>query len=67
MGALKTGLSHLFSRRSLWRLTKLLIILAIPMGISLLIGKIYQNWDDDPERGAIAIENGAFGENYSTP
>jgi hypothetical protein len=67
MGALKTGLSNLFSRRSLWRLTKLLIIFAIPMGISLLIGKIYQNWDDDPERGAIAIENGAFGENYSTP
>lgn len=67
MGALKNGLCNLFSRRNLWWLTKLLIILSIPMGISLLIGKIYQTWDDDPERGAIAIENGAFGENYSTP
>ena len=28
---------------------------------------IYQSWDDDPERGAIAIDKGAFGENYSTP
>ena len=67
MGVLKTGLCNLFSRHNLWWLTKLLIILSIPMGISLLIGKIYQTWDDDPERGAIAIENGTFGENYSTP
>lgn len=33
----------------------------------LVIGKIYQNWDDDPDRGALAVENGAFGESYSTP
>lgn len=67
MGALKNGLCNLFSSRNLWWLTKLLIILSIPMGISLLIGKIYQSWDDDPDRGGIAIENGAFGESYSTP
>ncbi len=67
MGALKNGLCNLFSGRNVWWLTKLLIVLSIPMGISLLIGKIYQSWDDDPDRGAIAIENGAFGENYSTP
>jgi len=67
MGAIKTSLCNLFSSRNLWWLTKLLIILAIPMGISLLIGKIYQTWDDDPERGAMAMENGAFGENYTTP
>ncbi len=35
--------------------------------IMLIIGKIYQSWDDDPDRGAIGIENGAFGESYSTP
>ncbi|HLJ01058.1 MAG TPA: di-heme-cytochrome C peroxidase [Bradyrhizobium sp.] len=29
--------------------------------------KIYQNWDRDPDRGAIAIEGGAYGESYSTP
>ena len=67
MGALKTGLCKLFSRRNLWWLIKLLIIFSIPLGIGLLVGKLYQNWDDDPARGAIAIENGAFGENYSTP
>lgn len=67
MGSHSFSLSNLFSWRSLWRLGKLLVILAIPMGISLAIGKIYQSWDDDPDRGAVAIENGAFGENYSTP
>src|SRR5690554_67604 len=30
-------------------------------------GKLYQVWDDDPDRGAIGIEMGAFGESYSTP
>jgi hypothetical protein len=67
MGVLKTGLCNLFSRHNFWKLTKLLIILAIPLGIGLLIGKLYQSWDDDPDRGAIAIDNGTFGENYSTP
>ncbi len=37
------------------------------MFITLAIGKIYQHWDDDPDRGAMAIDNGHFGENYSTP
>lgn len=67
MGSRSFSLSNLFSWRSLWRLGTLLVILAIPLGIILLAGKIYQRWDDDPDRGAVAIENGAFGENYSTP
>lgn len=48
---------------------KWLLLLAIiaSMFIALSIGKIYQNWDDDPDRGAIAIENGAFGESFPTP
>src|SRR6187402_2117117 len=37
------------------------------MLLGLALGKLYQNWDDDPERGAIALEKGAFGESYSTP
>ena len=37
------------------------------MLIALTVGKTYQNWDDHPARGAIAIENGAFGESYTTP
>ena len=45
-------------------------LLAGFIGLSFLIlaiGKTVQSWDDDPDRGAIAITNGAFGENYSTP
>lgn len=37
------------------------------MLITLAIGKIYQTLDNDPDRGAIGVENGAFGESYSTP
>ena len=71
MGALNTGLRNLFSRHNRRRLIKVLCMFSVPllvsMAVGLAIGKIYQSWDDDPERGAIAIENGAFGENYSTP
>lgn len=35
--------------------------------IILAIGKLYQVWDDDPDRGAIAVDGGAFGESYATP
>lgn len=45
----------------------LLSFVVITMGISLAIGKIYQGWDDDPDRGAIAITGGAFEESYATP
>jgi cytochrome c1 len=67
MGIHLFSLSNLFSRRNFWRLFKLLLVLAIPASISLALGKLYQSWDDDPQRGAVAIEQGAFGENYSTP
>jgi hypothetical protein len=40
---------------------------ALSMGITLIAGKIYQHADRDPDRGAIGIENGAFGEGYTTP
>ena len=33
----------------------------------ILYAKIYQNWDTDADRGAIAISGGEFGEDYSTP
>jgi len=47
-----------------WPLLSAIIALML---IALAVGKSYQNWDDDPDRGAIAIENGAFGESYATP
>ena len=33
----------------------------------IVIAKIYQNWDADSDRGAVAIDGGAYGESYSTP
>ncbi|MFL0800268.1 MAG: ribonuclease E [Agarilytica sp.] len=63
-------LFHFLIERIKQRL-KLIAILtagtAVCMVIALGIGKIYQNWDDDPDRGAIAIESGAFEESYGTP
>lgn len=45
----------------------LVLAVIILMFIALSIGKTYQRWDDDPQRGAIPIEQGAFSEDYSTP
>jgi hypothetical protein len=65
MGVL--GLRRFFPRALLWLIVKLLVVALVLMAISLALGKIYQGWDDDPERGAVAVENGAFGEGYATP
>jgi len=51
----------------LQRFWLLLAGIVLAMFIALGIGKIYQSWDKDPDRGAIAIQNGEFGEDYSTP
>ncbi len=61
---------HLFCDFFKQRIKYLLFVAAaiiVSMFIALCIGKIYQNWDDDPDRGAIPITDGAFGENYQTP
>lgn len=51
-----------------FRMLRLMCILVITsMCITLIIGKIYQHWDDHPDRGAIAITSGEFGEDFSTP
>jgi cytochrome c5 len=44
----------------------LAVILGAPF-VGIVGAKIYQFWDNDPERGAVAITDGAFGESYSTP
>ncbi len=52
----------------LLQLSKYFLLGLVAVGVlSLIIGKLFQNWDDDPDRGAIAIQNGAFDESYSTP
>ncbi len=43
------------------------LLVAASMAIALAIGKAYQNWDRDPDRGAIPITQGTFGEDYATP
>ncbi len=43
------------------------IAVCLLMGLILLIGKTYQHLDKDEHRGGFALENGAFGESYSTP
>lgn len=45
----------------------LLWVVVLLMLIALAVGKAYQGWDNDKNRGAVPIENGAFGESYSTP
>ena len=61
------SLCQLLHPRNLWRLLLWLLVLSIPFFISLAIGKLYQHWDDDPARGAAAMDKGTFGENYATP
>ena len=56
-----------FLRRHLKILGLVFLVSVIGVLILLAIGRTYQRWDDDPDRGAIAITNGAFGEGYSTP
>ncbi len=61
------NLSHFFTPRVKRWLFGLIILVIFAMAIALAIGKAYQTWDDDADRGAIPISNGAFGESYSTP
>jgi hypothetical protein len=56
--------SIFFILKHKWLLLGTIIILML---VALVVGKAYQGWDDDPDRGAVPIENGAFGESYSTP
>lgn len=44
----------------------LVIVLASPF-VGTIGAKIFQHWDNEPDRGAIAMQSGKFGEDYSTP
>ncbi|NYZ65101.1 ribonuclease E [Endozoicomonas sp. SM1973] len=56
-----------FIKKKLHLASKVIAVIAVTMVVALIIGKAYQHWDDDPERGAVAVDNGAFGESYKTP
>ncbi|MES2825006.1 MAG: di-heme-cytochrome C peroxidase [Pseudomonadota bacterium] len=55
------------TRRHIRLILKIKIVAVLVFIAGLLIWKGYQKWDNDPDRGAIGISNGAFGENYETP
>src|SRR5690554_6204779 len=49
-----------------WLLWFVALVL-IAMTLTFAGGKLYQNWDQDPDRGAIPMTTSAFGDSYSTP
>ncbi len=56
-----------FLKQKLRPFFRLFLVFVVGVLIVLAIGKTYQAWDDDPERGAIALVDGALGENFATP
>lgn len=56
-----------FLKQKLKLFFRVFLVFVAGVLIVLAIGKTYQAWDDDPERGAIALEDGALGENFATP
>jgi hypothetical protein len=56
-----------FIRRNFRTIMKVKLFLLVTITIIFASGKIYQRWDTEAVRGAVAINDGDFGENYSTP
>jgi hypothetical protein len=50
-----------------WVIVGLLAAIVLAPFAGIVGAKIYQFWDQDPERGAIAIAGGEFGESYAVP
>jgi len=51
-----------------WKFFSLCILGIVAVAaVPIVIAKILQHWDNDPDRGAIAIDAGAYGESYATP
>ena len=49
------------------RFFQALLAMMAMMLLALAVGKTYQHWDNDPDRGGIALTDGRFNENYDTP
>jgi hypothetical protein len=60
------GLFLLLARYPKFIKIALLLAIALPFA-GLLATKTYQGWDDDPDRGAIAVDHGSADESYQTP
>ena len=56
------------SRWPKWVIFGLLAVIVVAPFVGIITAKFYQDWDDDPDRGAIGIaDGGTFGENYAVP
>ena len=69
MNAIRSAFSSFASwiRRNTKIFVYLVFLVMFFMVITLGIGKAYQKWDNDADRGAVPIRNGAFGESFETP
>ena len=50
-----------------WIIIWLLAIVVVASFLGTVGVKYYQDWDNDPERGAVSVTGGAFGEDYAVP
>ena len=50
-----------------WVIFGLLAVIVVAPFFGIIGAKFYQNLDDDPDRGAVAITDGTFGESYEVP
>ncbi len=57
----------LFFKRHPKILSRSIYVLVAGTLILLFVGKTYQSWDDDLDRGAVAIADGALAESYEVP
>lgn len=57
---------HLKSLKNKWLIRSVLLAF-VALAALFAGGKLYQHLDNDPDRGAIGITQGAFDETYSTP
>ena len=48
-------------------LIALLLFIIIAPFAGMFIALVYEDWDKDPDRGAVALEKGAFNESYALP
>lgn len=45
---------------------KVFVVASLSIGVFTAVVKTYQNWDDDPDRGAVMLSESLFGDHYDT-
>ena len=57
----------LVARMPKWAIFGLLAVIIVAPFVGIIGAKVYQYWDRDPNRGAVAVTGGAFDEDYKVP